>query len=92
MFNEYALVICVRVDSMIDDSSTKGLSQNPPAKHYKLNSEDNVSVPPTVEEPHAGLIASQASYVRKHQEILVIQISKTTRYRFLSILEAREAG
>jgi hypothetical protein len=28
------------------------------------------------------VIASQAPYVLKQQEILVIQISKTTRYRF----------
>jgi hypothetical protein len=70
----------------------KGLSQNRPAKHYKLNntSKDHVSVPPGGTSCNR---ASQASCVLNHQEILVIQISKTMRYRFLSVLEvAQEAG
>jgi hypothetical protein len=36
--------------------------------------------------------ASQASYVLKHHEILVVQISKTPRHRFLSVLEVAREG
>jgi hypothetical protein len=51
------------------------------AKHYELNSEDHVSV--LLEEPRVML---------KRLDILVIEISKTTRCRFLSVMEVTRPG
>jgi hypothetical protein len=36
MFNEYALVVCARVDNMIDDSSTKRSESKPASKALQI--------------------------------------------------------